>query len=166
MRAFPLSNTDHTLCDRKMNRQNSLQNKENRDWTLDLRLREEKKAAADLELCRILLRDEQRFPWLILVPRREGVSESFDLVAQDRTLLWDEIDRVAATFKAITQAKKINIASFGNMVPQLHIHIVARQENDPAWPGSAIGWDKPSPYPAEAPSFWSDLLSRLDLKER
>lgn len=136
-----------------------------RDWQLDPRIAAETKASAELDLCRILLRDEHRFPWLVAVPRRNGVSESFDLEEETRAQLWAEVDLVAAALKAVTGAAKINIAAFGNMVPQLHVHIVARSPSDPAWPGSAIGWAAPEPYSAE-PSFWPELLARLDLRAR
>ncbi len=157
----PVSAIDLSPCDRKMNREMT----DLSDWQLDARLAAEAKCAAELGLCRILLRNEHRFPWVVLVPRRANVSESFDLNGPDCALLWGEVDAVAAALKAVTGAAKINIAAFGNMVPQLHIHIVARSPEDPAWPGSAVGWATPEPY-SSAPSFWADLLARLNLSER
>lgn len=135
-------------------------------WQIDSRLSDEAKAAADLSLCRLLLRDEHRFPWLVLVPQRNSITESFDLSFADRVALWSEVDQVAATLKRVTSATKINIAAFGNMVPQLHVHVVGRRPEDPAWPGSAIGWAPVEPYSTGVPSFWPDLLTHLDLKER
>jgi diadenosine tetraphosphate (Ap4A) HIT family hydrolase len=135
-------------------------------FTIDERLIAEALAAADLPLCRLLLRGEARFPWVVLVPRRPGVSESFDLAEGDRAALWAEADLVAAALKAATGAAKINLAAFGNMVPQLHVHVVARRTSDAAWPGSAVGLPR-QPYPSdEPPPFWSALLSRLSLSAR
>lgn len=142
-----------------MNRQN--------EWHLDERLAAEAARRADLPLSTLLLRNEHRFPWVVLVPRREDVSESFDLGEADRAALWSEVDRVAAALKTETGATKINIAAFGNMVPQLHVHVVARHPEDPAWPGSAVGWAPAAPYgDGGVPPFWPGLLSRLDLSER
>ncbi|MEM9234080.1 MAG: HIT domain-containing protein [Pseudomonadota bacterium] len=131
------------------------------NWQLDPRIAAEAKAAMDLPLCRVLLRNEARFPWLVLVPRRAEISESFELDAADRAQLWAEVDQAAAALKTVTGAEKINIAAFGNMVPQLHVHIVARTSEDPAWPGSAVGWATPEPYSEDVPSFWPDLLAAL-----
>lgn len=137
------------------------------EWRLDERLAGETAAMADLPLCALLLRNEHRFPWVVLVPRQQNVSESFDLGERDRAVLWSEVDRVAAALKAETGAAKINIAAFGNMVPQLHIHVVARNPEDPAWPGSAVGWAAADPYgDGGVPPFWPGLLSRLDLSDR
>lgn len=135
-------------------------------WILDKRLEAEAKSRAELPLCELMLRGENRFPWVVLIPRRAGVAESFDLAPEDRAALWEEVDRVAAALKELTGAAKINIAAFGNMVPQLHIHIVARSPDDPAWPGSAVGWAPPEPYSGDVPSFWPALLDRLCLSER
>lgn len=88
----------------------------------------------DLTVCRLLLMNNAVFPWLILVPRRADMRELFDLEPADYKIVMDEVRRVAEKFAAHTKADKINIAALGNMVPQLHIHIVARFAKDAAWP--------------------------------
>ncbi len=89
---------------------------------------------ADLAACRVLLMNNSNFPWLILVPMRENLREIFDLGADDYRLVMDEVKNIAEKFAAFTKADKINVAALGNMVPQLHIHIIARYANDAAWP--------------------------------
>ena len=104
----------------------------------------------DLPLCRVLLMNNCRFPWLVLVPRRENLRELFDLGAEDYTVAWSEVRMTAERFASLTSPHKMNVAALGNMVPQLHIHIIARFPNDTTWPApvwSAVG--KPVPYSAE-----------------
>jgi len=85
---------------------------------------------ADWPLCRVLLMDDARFPWLILVPRRANVTEIHDLIEQDRTVLMPEISRASQSLKRWAELRggcdKMNIAAIGNLVPQLHVHVVAR----------------------------------------
>lgn len=88
----------------------------------------------DLPVCHVLLMDNQRFPWLILVPRRTNLRELTDLSDDDYTSVACEIRQVSSQFSALTGAHKMNIAALGNMVPQLHIHLIARYRHDPAWP--------------------------------
>ena len=88
----------------------------------------------DLTLCRVLLMDNALFPWLILVPMREGLRELHDLCAADYTAAMEELRRVASALQRFTGADKMNVAALGNMVPQLHIHVIARFANDAAWP--------------------------------
>ncbi len=88
----------------------------------------------DLKACRVLLMNNANFPWLILVPMRENMREIFDLDAADYKFVMEEVKTVAEKFAAFTKAEKMNVAMLGNMVPQLHIHIIARFKNDAAWP--------------------------------
>jgi diadenosine tetraphosphate (Ap4A) HIT family hydrolase len=88
----------------------------------------------DLSVCRVLLMNNSQFPWLILVPMREGIREITELSEQDYKTAMDEVRFCAAQFLRSTNAFKMNVAALGNMVPQLHIHIIARFENDAAWP--------------------------------
>ena len=108
-------------------------------FELDQRLALDTIAVTDWMLSRILLMNDRRFPWLILVPRRTGMTEVFDLAEQDRALLWREADAVARALKAMTGCRKINIGALGNVVSQLHVHVVARSEADAAWPGPVWG---------------------------
>ena len=95
----------------------------------------------DLSLCRVLLMNNRHFPWLILVPRREGMRELFDLSELDYHTALEETRHVASQLHIMTCADKINIAALGNMVEQLHIHIVARFKDDAAWPQPV--WNSP-----------------------
>jgi diadenosine tetraphosphate (Ap4A) HIT family hydrolase len=102
----------------------------------------------DFPLCKILLMNTRLFPWLILVPKREGVSELFDLSTKDRAICAVEINMIAEHLKSYLKAKKMNIAALGNKTPQLHIHVIARFENDAAWPNPV--WGTPyAPYSSE-----------------
>lgn len=93
----------------------------------------------DLELCRVLLMNDANYPWLILVPRREEIVEIFQLTAVDQQRLMTEISTVASALAAHYRADKINIGALGNVVPQLHVHIIARYQDDPAWPRPVWG---------------------------
>jgi diadenosine tetraphosphate (Ap4A) HIT family hydrolase len=97
-------------------------------------------------LCRLLLMNDSNYPWFILVPRRAGIREIFELSEDDqRQLLWESssLSRLIADhFKA----DKINVAALGNMVPQLHIHHIVRYESDPAWPAPVWGHTLAEPY--------------------
>src|SRR6202012_1652822 len=87
---------------------------------------------ADWGLSRVLLMNDARFPWIILVPRRARLSEIHDMKHAERLVLIEEINRAGEKLKSITGARKINSAALGNMVPQLHVHVIARFENDAA----------------------------------
>ncbi|MBV9331904.1 MAG: HIT domain-containing protein [Alphaproteobacteria bacterium] len=108
-------------------------------FRLDRRLSADTHLVCDLPLCRVLLMDDSRFLWIVLVPRRHGVTELFELASSDRARLMDEIDRSAKALKKLARADKINIGALGNKVAQLHIHVVARMKNDPAWPDPVWG---------------------------
>lgn len=112
----------------------------------------------DLALCRVLLVNDSRFAWLILVPRRANAIELFELDAADRARLTDETAECARVLKTITSADKMNIGTLGNVVPQLHIHVVARRAGDAAWPGPVWGHGTAVPYAAHAAKF---LIERL-----
>ena len=93
----------------------------------------------DLPLCRVLLMNNRIFPWLILVPLRNGLRELFDLAPEDYSVAMSEVRLVSQKFAEITGADKMNVAALGNMVPQLHIHIIARFTHDAAWPQPVWG---------------------------
>jgi diadenosine tetraphosphate (Ap4A) HIT family hydrolase len=96
----------------------------------------------------LLLMNNQLYPWLILVPRVENAIELIDLSAEQQHLLIDEIDKVSRILKSIYEPDKLNIATIGNIVRQLHIHIVARYRTDPAWPSPVWGYPG-TPYSPE-----------------
>jgi len=99
-----------------------------------------------LKLCRVLLVRDKTYPWIILVPERPGLRDLDDLTDQDRILAMAEIDLVSKTLKRLKQPYKINVAALGNVVEQLHIHIIARFQEDKAWPGPVWGVAPPSDY--------------------
>lgn len=103
-------------------------------------------AVGDLGLCRVLLMNDANYPWLILVPRRADIREAYELSESEQALLWQE---VTATGEAMMQAlngHKLNIGALGNMVPQLHVHVIVRQPDDAAWPGPVWGKTAAIPY--------------------
>ena len=105
---------------------------------------------ADWALSRLLLMNDARFPWLVLVPRRAALGELHDLAEPDRVLMIEEIARTSAGLKRLTGATKMNVGALGNIVPQLHVHVVARNPADPVWPAPVWGQGTPRPYGAGA----------------
>lgn len=101
---------------------------------------------ADLDLCQLLLMNDQTYPWLVMVPRRGDMRELHDLTPGDQQVLMLEVTMVSRAMQRLFEADKMNVAALGNMVPQLHIHVIARYEDDPAWPGPIWGVVKPQPY--------------------
>lgn len=92
---------------------------------------------------------DRRFPWLILVPEREGVREIHELAAADRAALIEEVARASSALARLFRPDKMNVGALGNVVPQLHVHVVARFASDPAWPGPVWGSGPAVPYPEE-----------------
>jgi len=103
----------------------------------------------DLPLCRVLVINDANFPWLLLVPRRPDIVEITDLNEVEQAQLMTEITRVAHAMKEVTKCDKLNIAALGNMVPQLHVHIIARFRGDAAWPKPVWGAAPPRAYDRE-----------------
>jgi diadenosine tetraphosphate (Ap4A) HIT family hydrolase len=116
--------------------------------------------AGDLSLCRVLLMNDCRFPWAILVPRRAGLVELTDLAAADRARLIEETAQVAAALKKLSGAEKMNIGALGNIVRQLHVHVVGRSEGDDAWPGPVWGAGARVPYTEGAAEACARELGR------
>jgi diadenosine tetraphosphate (Ap4A) HIT family hydrolase len=104
---------------------------------------------AALPISDLLLMEDARFPWLLLVPRRTGVTELIDFAAGERAALMEEIAAVSTALKAATDCDKLNVAAIGNVVAQLHIHVVARFRADPAWPRPVWGFNGAVAYKAE-----------------
>ena len=130
------------------------------EFTLHPRLEADTVFVADWALSRVLLMNDSRYPWLLLVPRRADLTELHDLSVEDRAALIEEAARAGAALKSLTGAAKINIGALGNLVPQLHLHVVARRPGDAAWPGSVWGQGERRPY--EAPEQEA-LISRFRL---
>lgn len=95
----------------------------------------------DLQLCRVLMQDEKNYPWLFLVPRKANVSKIIDLSLDDQLQLTRELDLVQRFMWEEFKPSQINVAALGNKLPQLHLHVIARREGDPAWPNTV--WDHP-----------------------
>jgi diadenosine tetraphosphate (Ap4A) HIT family hydrolase len=119
-------------------------------FKLDPRLEADTLHVGDLPLSTVLLMDDARFPWLILVPRRASVSELTDLPETDAEALMDEIRLATRVMLDLSKPDKVNIGALGNVVSQLHVHVVGRFRSDPAWPGPVWGHGTRAPYPAHA----------------
>jgi diadenosine tetraphosphate (Ap4A) HIT family hydrolase len=115
-------------------------------FEIDPRLLADSVEVMDLPLSAVRLVDDSRWPWVLLIPRREGVRELFDLDAADRATLVEEASGVARALTGLGPCDKTNIATLGNMVPQMHVHVIARRIGDPAWPGPIWGVGKPVPH--------------------
>lgn len=131
-------------------------------FELDARLARDCISITDLPLCNVRLMDNKKFPWLVLIPRVGGASEWIDLDRETQHQLSDEIAIVSHILKALVTPDKLNIATLGNQVPQLHVHVIARYKGDPAWPNPV--WGGPSEYykDEESSRFIYDLKSALD----
>jgi len=115
-------------------------------FQLDARLAADTVFIATCSLCEIRLMNDSRWPWLILVPRVRGAQEIHDLSLTEQAQITTETSRVAAALKAHTKCTKINTGALGNIVRQLHIHVIARNENDPNWPGPVWGYGEREEY--------------------
>lgn len=123
-------------------------------FALHPRLEADTHFAADWPLCRVLVMNDARYPWLVLVPRQEEVTELTELERADRHQLMDEITRAGHLVRKFPQVAKLNIGALGNLVPQLHVHVVGRRQGDPAWPGPVWGH-------SPAISYEPDALARM-----
>jgi diadenosine tetraphosphate (Ap4A) HIT family hydrolase len=131
-------------------------------FSLDTRLANDTIDLGRLGICRVLLMKDARYPWLILVPERAGLSELIDLTAADETSVWQTIRLVSEALKEVSTPLKLNVGALGNVVRQLHIHIVARNEGDEAWPGPVWGRGTAVPYdPAQRDALIAALRAQL-----
>jgi diadenosine tetraphosphate (Ap4A) HIT family hydrolase len=108
-------------------------------WSLHPQLAEDTTCIGDLPLARTLLMNDANYPWLVLVPRRAGAVEIIDLDEEQQVQLMSEITLLARVLKDVIGCHKLNIAAIGNVVPQLHVHLVARRRDDAAWPRPVWG---------------------------
>lgn len=119
----------------------------------------------DLAVCRVLLNKQfSQFPWLILVPKRTGCRDLTDLPEQDYGIVMDEMRYVHDKLRELVKADKMNVGALGNMVPQLHIHVIGRFRTDPAWPKPVWGHADPRPYDDEGIEMVKALRELLDVK--
>lgn len=128
------------------------------DFVLHSQLAQDTHWVTDLALCRVLLMNEARYPWLILVPRRAGIREIHELTSTERQQLWAESDKVSQALMIIFQPDKLNIAALGNVVAQLHLHHIARFQTDAAWPAPVWGKFPAEPYASEMASAHCESL--------
>ncbi len=113
---------------------------------------------ADWSVNRVCLMNDANYPWLVLIPRIEGLRDFHDIPAENEGLFLAEINTAARALMGISGAVKMNTAALGNSVPQLHVHVIARFENDPAWPAPVWGKQAPVPY---APGVAESLIERF-----
>ncbi|MGB3461798.1 HIT domain-containing protein [Rhodanobacter lindaniclasticus] len=114
-------------------------------FTLDPRLAADTRLLASLPLCDVRLMDDARYGWLVLVPRRDGLVEIADLDEGEQATLWHEVNRAGAALRATMPCDKLNLGALGNIVRQLHVHVVARREGDAGWPGPVWGHGQREP---------------------
>ena len=119
-------------------------------WHLHPQLADDTHPLATFELCELRLMDDANSPWLVLVPRVADAVEMLDLDTQQRHRLSDEIDSASRALQALFRPHKLNVAALGNLVPQLHVHVIARYQDDPAWPAPVWGRVAAQPYSPEA----------------
>ena len=127
-------------------------------WILNPQLANDTGLIGDLPLSQVRVMHDANYPWLLLVPRRAGVGEIIDLDPADRVQLMGEIADAGRALKSVTQCDKLNIAAIGNVVPQLHVHIVARRRDDAAWPRPVWGAAPPRAY---APAALDALIAAV-----
>ena len=135
-------------------------------FTLNARLAADTLIVTELQLCQVLLMNDRRFPWLILVPRQPDLTEIIDLQQDDQTQLWHEIALCSEVLKQVAEPHKLNIGALGNVVSQLHIHIIARQVDDAAWPDPV--WGKPGALPwhtADATAIIKDIQQEITTRQ-
>ena len=116
-------------------------------WSLHPQLAADTVPVGDLALARVLLANDANYPWLILVPRIAGAREIIDLTEADQQRLMQEIAKASAALKKLRRPHKINVATLGNMVPQLHVHVLGRDQQDAAWPKPVWGVAPADPFP-------------------
>lgn len=118
-------------------------------WQLHRQLAEDTTPVIELPLCAVRLMDDANHPWLVLVPRVADMVELIDLDAAQRAQLTTEIDATSRALKALFKPDKLNVAALGNMVSQLHVHVIARFHHDIAWPRPVWGVANAKPYGPE-----------------
>jgi diadenosine tetraphosphate (Ap4A) HIT family hydrolase len=110
-----------------------------KNFALDEQLARDTLSITDWPLCKVLLRNDANYPWIILVPCRSNITEIYQMSKEEQFQLIEEVSNASKILKAFSKADKINIGTLGNIVSQLHIHIIARYKNDSAWPQPVWG---------------------------
>ena len=122
-------------------------------------------ALGDLTLCHVRLQDDARYPWLVLIPQGVALREIEDLMAMERAQLMDEIIHAGRALRVLGEAlgvpvEKLNVGALGNVTPQLHVHIVGRRRDDPAWPGPVWGHSPADPYATDELAYAVETARR------
>lgn len=130
-------------------------------FALDSRLQQDTLPIGDFPLCRLLLSNDSNYPWFILVPRRDDISEIFQLGVADQQLLWQETTSLAELLKSAFNADKMNVGALGNVVSQLHMHVIVRNKEDAAWPAPVWGKHPAVPYSDEQVIAIREQLRRV-----
>lgn len=131
-------------------------------FELDPQIAKDSAPVADLPLSTVRLMRDKNYPWLLLVPKRAGAVELTDLTAEDRIRLMEEIALASDALRAVAPCDKLNVAAIGNMVSQLHVHVVARRKGDAAWPKPVWGQAPAVPYePEKERALITALAERL-----
>ena len=126
------------------------------NWQLHPQLADDTTPVIELPLCEVRLMDDANHPWLVLVPRVAGITEIIDLDAAQRLQLSEEIDTTCRALRTLFNPDKLNVAALGNMVPQLHVHVIARYRSDIAWPRPVWGAGNARSYAPE------ELVERIN----
>jgi diadenosine tetraphosphate (Ap4A) HIT family hydrolase len=127
-------------------------------FQLDERLAVDTLPVLSLGLCALRLMNDSRWPWLILVPQRPDICELYELTPLDQAMLTFETTLVSEALAKITRCHKLNVAAIGNVVPQLHVHLVARNIDDPNWPRPVWGFGGKVPYNDDSAGEFIDRL--------
>lgn len=127
-------------------------------FVLDQRLVQDTMPVGDFPLCRLLLSNDAQYPWFILVPRRTAITEMFQLSETEQLQLWKETTALSSTLQHVFVADKMNVAALGNVVSQLHMHVIVRHKDDVAWPAPVWGKYPAVPYSAQQSS---DIIARV-----
>ncbi len=127
-------------------------------FTLDAKLENDSECVMWLGLCELRVMDDRRWPWLILIPQRTGIEEIHELTPLDQAMLSFETAMVSQGLKRVTGCLKINVAALGNVVRQLHVHVVARDEDDANWPGPVWGHGQRTPWRREELQAFLDKI--------
>ena len=131
-------------------------------FELDRKLERDSREVIWLGLCELRIMNDARWPWLIMIPQRHGAVEIHDLTPLDQAMLSFETTMVSKALKEVTRCDKINIGALGNIVRQLHVHVIARREGDANWPGPVWGHGQPEPYRREdLHGLINDIKGRL-----
>ncbi|MBO6675482.1 MAG: HIT domain-containing protein [Rhizobiales bacterium] len=130
------------------------------DFYLDERLAADSLPLCQTEMSLLRVSCDARFPWLILIPQRAGLADLVDLVSDDETRVMADVRAASLALRQTTGCDKLNVASLGNMVRQLHVHIIARFESDAAWPGPIWGAGEAQPL-TDLPDWALDVRSQL-----